>query len=153
MQQEQEIFRNYGFILELQGERAGYFTKISGMGMEVECLEYREGGSPLAVRKLPGQISISPIKCEWGVTNSRAMWDWLMTAASGIVDRKQISVVVLGSDGVTEKARWNYTNAWPSKWDGAEFDSSGNNIAIERMVIQAESVERAQDVQAAVAEE
>lgn len=153
MQQEQEILRNYGFILEIQGERAGYFTRISGFGVKVNCHEHHEGGSPLAVRKLPCQVSVLPIKCEWGVTSSRAMWDWLMTAASGRVEHRQISVVILGSDGVSEKARWNFTNAWPSEWQGAELDSGGNSIAIETMIIQAESVERAQDVQAAVTEE
>ena len=144
-----DIFRNYGYILELQGERAGYFTSIRSQGLKVSCIEYREGGTPNAVRKLPGQTSVVPIVCEWGVTNTRSMWDWLMSAVNGVVERREISVIILGTDGVTEKVRWNYSNVWPSEWHGAELVASGNDIAIESMVLQAESVERAPDVQGA----
>ena len=49
---------NFGYLLELNGIRAGYFTKVSGLGLTVETVEYREGGDPATVRKLPGRTSI-----------------------------------------------------------------------------------------------
>ena len=139
---EQEIFRNYGYILDLQGVRAGYFTSIRSQGLKIGTIDYREGGTPNVVRKLPGQTVVSPIICEWGVTNNSEMWDWLMKAATGVVERKEVSVIILGTDGVTEKVRWNYSNVWPCEWRGAEMAAGGNDIAIESMVLQAESVER-----------
>ena len=142
-----EPFRNYHYILELQGERAGYFTRISNIGVKVACIEYREGGTPNAVRKLPGQTSVAPIQCEWGVGSSRSMWDWLMSAVNGSVQRKEISIIILGADGSTEMVRWNCSGAWISQWHGAELNATGNGIAIESMTIEAESIERALDVQ------
>lgn len=150
---EQDIYRNYHFVLYLGGEPAGYFSRVTGLGLKVPCIDYREGGTPNAVRKLPGQAIVNPITLEWGVTNSRTMWDWLMSAANGTVQRKEISIVIIGNDPNEEKVRWNLSNAWACEWNGAELDASGNNIAIESMVLQAESVERAPDVQAAPVEE
>ena len=39
-------------------------------------------------------------------------------------------------------ARWNFTNGWPSKWTGADFDASSNEIATEKIVITHEGLER-----------
>jgi phage tail-like protein len=150
---EADIYRNYNFILYLGSEPAGYFTRVTGLGLKVSCIEYREGGTPNAVRKLPGQVTVSPVTLEWGVTQSRAMWDWLMSAANGTVERKEVSVVVIGNDPNEEKVRWNFGSSWLCEWSGTNLDSSGNNVAIESMVLQAESVERAPDVSAAPVEE
>jgi len=148
----EDIYRNYHFVLYLGGEPAGYFTRVSGLGMRVSCIEYREGGTPNTVRKLPGQTTIEPITLEWGVTATRTMWDWLMSAVNGTVERKDISVVIIGNNPNEEKVRWNFGNSWLCSWSGTELDSNGNNIAIESMVLQAESVERATDVSAAPVE-
>ena len=150
---ERDIFRNYGYILELQGERAGYFTKVTDMGLSVECIEYREGGARPGVRKLPGRTHVAPVTLYWGVTSNRDMWEWLMTAVNGRVERRNVSIIVLGTDGVTEVVRWNLGDVWISEWNGTELEALGNGVAIESMTIQAETIERAADVQAAAATE
>ncbi len=148
---ERDIFRNYGYVLELGGERAGYFTKVTGMGLSVESIEYREGGARSGVRKLPGRLKVAPVTLYWGVTSNRDMWEWLMTAVNGRVERRNISVIVLGTDGLTEVVRWNLGDVWISEWIGTELEALGNGVAIERMTLQAETVERAADVQAPAA--
>ena len=150
---DEEIYRNYHFELRLGSEVAGYFTRVTGLGLKVSCIEYREGGTPNRVRKLPGQTSVSPITLEWGVSRSRNLWDWLMTAANGTVARKEVSIIIIGTDPNDEKVRWDLGETWLCDWSGTTLDSSGNNIAIESMVLQAESVVRAPDVAAAAVEE
>ena len=61
---EQEIFRNYGYILDLQGVRAGYFTSIRSQGLKIGTIDYREGGTPNVVRKLPGQTWVPADACD-----------------------------------------------------------------------------------------
>ena len=46
-------------------------------------------------------------------------------------------------DGVTEKVRWNFFNAWPTKWDGPDFSAKGNDVAIETLELAHEGIERA----------
>ena len=137
-----EIFRNYGFLLELQGERAGYFTKISGLGLEVESIEYREGGMPSTVRKLPGRTSIHDVELSYGVTQSDALWRWLNTAVQGRVERRHVSIIVLAPDGQTPVTRWDLGNAWLRKCELADFDALGNDVMIERLTLAAETLER-----------
>ena len=106
-----EVFRNYGFFLELQGERAGYFTRISGLGLKVESIEYREGGMPSTVRKLPGRTHINDVVLSFGASRSDVLWRWLDSAVQGRDERKNVSIVVLAPDGQSEVARWNPTNS------------------------------------------
>ena len=42
-----------------------------------------------------------------------------------------------------ERRRWNFVNAWPTKWDGPDFNAEGNDIAIETLELAHEGVTRA----------
>jgi phage tail-like protein len=143
MPERQDVFRNYGFFLELQGERAGYFTKVSGLGMKVEAIEYREGGMPSTVLKLPGRTSVNPVKLSWGLTRSDALWRWLNGAVQGKVERRNVSIVVLAPDGQTEVTRWNLTGAWICECEIGAFDALSNDVLIEGLTLVAETLERA----------
>ena len=39
------------------------------------------------------------------------------------VERKNVSIVILDSQGVTEVMRWNLNDAWPAEWNGALLDA------------------------------
>jgi phage tail-like protein len=49
---------------------------------------------------------------------------------------------LLAADG-TEAVRWNFTNAWPSKWDGPTLNAMSNEVAIESLTITCEKQEQA----------
>jgi len=61
---------------------------------------------------------------------------------NGQVQRKNVSVVMLGPDGTTEALRWNLLDAWPAEWRGAHLDALGNEIAIESITLVFESLNR-----------
>ena len=50
-------YRNFRFLVEIDGIVQAGFSECSGFGSDVEVVEYREGGEPSTVRKLPGKIS------------------------------------------------------------------------------------------------
>ncbi len=139
----QDIFRAYNFRLDIQGTVAGYFTEACDLQVKVEAIAYREGGGPPGVRKLPGRVEIGEITLKYGLTSSTYLWDWLMTAVNGNVERRNASIILLHSDGVQEVARWNLTNAWVSEWRGAKLDAMGQQAAIEQVKLVAETLERA----------
>jgi phage tail-like protein len=60
----------------------------------------------------------------------------------GKVERRNISIVLVDSDGVTEAMRWNLINAWISEWRGAVLNASAHEVAIESMTIVFETLER-----------
>jgi len=136
-------YRAYNFKLLIEGVTEGHFTEVSGLGIQVEAIEYREGGNAQVVRRIPGQVKYGPVTLRYGLTNSRELWDWLLTAVQGRVERKNPSILMLDSEGVTEIMRWNLTNAWPSEWHGAPLDALSHEIAIESLTLVYESIERA----------
>jgi len=135
-------YKGFRFRVEIDGIQQAGFTECSGLGSHVEIAEYREGGDSATVRKLIGKASYPDITLKWGSTDSTELHDWHVTAITGQLQRKNGSVVMCDDTG-TEKVRWNFFSAWPSKWDGPSFNAKGNDIAIETLTISCERVERA----------
>ena len=46
----------YHFKLVIQGVTEGHFTECSGLGVRVEAIKYREGGTSQVVHRLPGRV-------------------------------------------------------------------------------------------------
>ena len=136
-------YRAYNFKLVIQGVIEGHFTRCRGMGAKVEALEYREGGQNQVVHRIPGRISYSNAVLEYGLTASRELWDWFTTAVKGKVERKNVSILMLDSEGVAEVMRWDLINAWPSEWRGAPLDALSGGMAVETLELVFETLERA----------
>src|SRR5689334_15857441 len=98
-------FRAYNFKLEIQGVTEGHFTECSGLGVKVHAISYREGGNNQVVHRLPGPIEYSDVTLRYGLTSSRDLWEWLLSAVKGRVDRRNVSIVLMDNDGVAEVAR------------------------------------------------
>jgi len=139
---DQDIFRNYNFILDVGAGPVGYFTQVDGLSIDIETIDYREGGAGPAVRKLAGRPKYGDVTLKWGMTEDRMLWDWLMSAASGIVERRHVSIILVSSSG-TEKSRWNLFDTWPTTWRGAALDAMANEAAIETITLACEGIERA----------
>jgi len=135
-------YRAYNFKLLIQGVTEGHFTRCSNLGIKVDSIEYREGGSSQLVHKLPGRVDYEPITLHYGLTASMELWNWMMTGVKGRVERKNVSIVILDADGVSEVARWDLVNAWPSRWRGALLDALGREAAIEEITLVFESLDR-----------
>ena len=63
-------------------------------------------------------------------------------AAEGLIDRRSGSVIVLDQDGSTEVARYNFFEAWPCKWNVPDMNADSSAMAIEKVEIAVERVER-----------
>ena len=144
-------YRAYNFKLEIQGVVEGHFTECDGLSVKVHSLAYREGGASQVTRRLPGPVEYSDVTLRYGLTASRELWDWFMSAVKGTVERKNVSIVMLGSDGVTEVVRWNLVNAWVSEWRGARLDAFGQDVAIETLVMVFETLDRVAEAAPAAA--
>ncbi|GAB61454.1 MAG: phage tail protein [Candidatus Jettenia sp.] len=135
-------FKNFRFLVEIDGIVQAGFSECSGFGSNVEVVEYREGGDAATVRKLPGKVSYPDIMLKWGITDSHELYDWHLTAVKGQIQRKNGSIILQDDNG-QEKVRWNFFSAWPSKWDGPDFNAKGNDVAIDSLTVSCERVERA----------
>ena len=134
--------RSYNFKLLINGVTEGHFTEVTGLGVQVERISYREAGNNAVVRAIPGRVTYASVTLRYGLTSSNELWDWLMTAVEGRVSRRNVSIVMLDSSGTTEVLRWNLINAWPQEWYGAPLDAMSRELAIETLVLAHEGLHR-----------
>ncbi len=140
--QRVDPYGNYNFLVEIDGITRAAFHEVSGFDSTIDVIEHREGGDNLTPRKLPGMAKHSNIVLKWGLSDDIDLYKWHLDAARGNVKRRNGSIVLLDQQG-QEKMRWNFVNAWPSKWDGPDFNAEGNDVSIETLELAHEGVERA----------
>jgi phage tail-like protein len=135
-------YRGFNFLVEIDGITQAGFQEVSGLDASTDAVDYREGADPNHVRKLTGLNKYSAITLKRGVTDSDELWRWRKAAIDGRTERKNGSIILLDESGV-EKIRWNFTNAWPSKWTGPSFNATSTAVAVETLEITHEEVARA----------
>ena len=134
------------FVLEIDSVEMGSFRKVAGIESETETIEYKEvtAKGQMIIRKQPGAMKWSDITLERRIDTSTSLWEWRKQVIDGDIDsaRRHGSIVAKDSK-MNEVARWNFTSGWPSKWTGADFDASANEVATEKVVITHEGIVRA----------
>ena len=89
--QRVDPYRNFSFLVEIDGITQAGFSDASGFGASTDPIEYREGGETKTVRKLPGLTKYTNITLKWGLTDSRELYDWYKDVVNGKIDRKRIA--------------------------------------------------------------
>jgi phage tail-like protein len=138
----QDPLKAFRFRVEIHGIQQAGFMECSSVGSHIEVVEYREGGDVSSVRKLTGKTSYPDITLKWGMTDSQDLYAWHLQTVQGNIQRQDGSVIQLDDTG-TEKLRWNFYKAWPSKWDGPAYNAKGNDVSIETLTLTCERVEKA----------
>lgn len=135
----------FNFAIDVGGTIKGYFTEVSGIGSESEIVEQKvvnDKGIEV-VLKIPGRLKWGDITLKRGITSSMDLWDWRQQVEDGKVKeaRKNGSIVMYDRE-LKEAARWNFTNAWPSKISGPAPKADGNEIGVEEITIVHEFIKR-----------
>jgi phage tail-like protein len=134
-------YRGFNFRVELDGITQAGFQEVSGLDASTDAVDYREGADANHVRKLTGLNKYSAITLKRGITDSDELWKWRQTVIDGQTQRKNGSIILLNDAGA-EKLRWNFTDAWPSKWTGPAFNSTSTAVAVETLEITHEEVKK-----------
>lgn len=133
--QRVDPYRAFFFHVEIEGISQARFSDCSGLGSTTEVIDRREFGSGTGPYKIPGRTTFSDITLKWGVTGSFDLWDWRQQIIDGTIVRKNGSIVVHDMDNHSEVSRWNFFNAWPTKWEGPTFNVNGNEVAVDTLVL------------------
>lgn len=141
MAQRKDPFRNFRFRVEIDGIQQAGFSDVSGFDSTIQVVEYREGTDPVTPRKLAGSVSTGSLVLKWGITDSLDLYNWHKEAAAGNVQRKNVSIIIIDEAG-NDKARWDFANAWPSKYSAPELSAKGNDIAVESVTLEYENMTR-----------
>lgn len=141
-------YRNFRYSVEMDGITRGGFSEVSGMSLNVDVVEYREGDDLRNTpRKLPGLTKYGNITFKWGVISDMEVIEWLLTVASSDqapptgIERKNITVTLIADDG-TPGPQWTIINAWPCGYSIPDLNALGAEVAVESIEVVHEGIMR-----------
>lgn len=110
------------------------FSEVSGLTLEVQAIEYRDGASPqYSVVKMPGIPKYSNITLKRGVTKANnEFFNWLNTTKLNTVERRDLIISLLNEEHEPVMS-WKVVNAFPVKVEGPGLKSTGNEVSIETL--------------------
>ena len=121
----------FNFKVEITGLVVGGFSEVSGLQVETEVEDYREGGLNHYVHKLPGPSRYpTNLTLKHGLTDIDGLWKWHQEVVQGLIKRKKVSILLYDS-ARKEKWRWDFDGALPVKWIGPELRAGSTDVAVE----------------------
>ena len=125
----------FHFQVEWGGTKIG-FSEVSGLDVETEIIEYRDGASPEYSKiKMPGMKKFSNITMKRGVFQSdNDYFTWWNTTSLNKVQRRDITISLLNENHEPMMV-WKVKNAWPAKIKSTDLKADGNETAIESIEI------------------
>ncbi len=127
-----EAYPSCRFYVMLGDKVEGVFTEVSGLQVEIDVMDYQEGGNNDFVHRLPGYTKVTNLTLKRGMTGSNEFYKWFAKVASGKFTRRDVTVVMYDAGG-NELMRWNFSQAYPVKWIGPQFRSTETAAAIETL--------------------
>ncbi len=133
----------YKFVVEVGG-MAGFFVECSGLTLERETEEHREGGLNKFVHKLPGRIKYNDLVLRHGIfPNYADIWDWFKAGMDEDtpfkVVRKDVTITLYDFAASASKPSpgrvWVFERAYPIRWEGPRLATNGNDIAFQTITI------------------
>jgi phage tail-like protein len=131
---------NFHFQVDWGGSRIG-FTEVSGLNMETDVIEYREGSSPEHhVQKMPGLQKFSNIILKRGIIKGdNDFFNWFNTIKMNQVERRDVTISLLDEEHQPVVV-WKIKNAWPVKYTGPVLNTYGHEVAIESLELALEGI-------------
>lgn len=123
---------------------------LSGLGLTIDTIPYREGGYNVTTQKMPGQADFSPLTLTKGVmVGPQFMLAWiaqLFTVMQGTGNqsagkdfRSTVDVLVIDHPVTTAqapvKAAFTVYRAWPTAWQASDLDAGANQLFIQQMTL------------------
>ncbi|MFC6334423.1 phage tail protein [Paenibacillus septentrionalis] len=129
---QSSLIGNYRFMVEIGNLYVAGFSEVSGLTVETEFEEYREGGVNDYVHKLAKGTRHVPIVLKRGIGYSTELWDWHNDVVAGRIRRLSGSIILF-DDRFREYRRWTFNDAYPVKWIGPDLNASVSEVAIEQI--------------------
>jgi phage tail-like protein len=127
-----------------EGTIIGGFSDASGLGMDVNYSEYRNGNERFNTsRKVPNTHKLDDVTLKRGLVGSTDLFEWIKTVRDGTADPRSVSVSLL-DEARNPVATWRLRNAQPKKWTGPTLTAKGGGeVAMEELHLVHEGIEYA----------
>jgi len=117
------------------------FSEVSGLNVETQIIEYRDGASPdFSTVKMPGLQKYGNITLKRGaMPGDNEFFDWWNTHQLNTIERRDVIISLL-NEKHEPVITWRVRNAFPVKVDGGSLKATGNEVSIETLEIAHEGI-------------
>ncbi len=123
----------FNFNVEIEGIIVGGFSEVTGLQVETEVQDYREGGENSFIHKLPGPTRYpTNLILKHGLVDRDTLWEWYAEITQGIVKRCTVTIFLMDTRQVAARW-WHFKKAYPVKWTGPELRAGSNEVALESL--------------------
>lgn len=121
----------FHFRVEWGGAKIG-FTEVTGLNVETDVIEYRDGASPEYHKiKMPGMQKFPNITLKRGTFKGDAdFFNWWNTVALNTIERRDLTISLL-NESHEPVVVWKVKQAWPAKVMSGDLKSDANEVLIE----------------------
>lgn len=123
-------YHSFNFRIVIGDILAGGFSECSGLQVEIEFFDYREGGVNEYVHRFAGSTKHPPLVLKRGLAEIDGLWNWHQQVVQWNIQRKNATIYLLDKKGETVM-RWEIAQALPVKWTGPELRADSGNVAFE----------------------
>jgi phage tail-like protein len=123
-------YQGFNFLVEIEGILAGGFSECTGLTVETEFLDYREGGVNGYIHRFPGPTKYPPLILKHGLTQIDALWSWHQDVIQWNVERKNGTIYLLNKQSLPVMW-WDFKEAYPTKYTGPELRADSGAVAFE----------------------
>jgi phage tail-like protein len=109
------------------------FQSASGLNVEYDTEEYREGGENRFVHRLPVRTKYSDLVLKRGMLVGSETVDWFLRAFQERVFKPKSVSIILLNDKSEPLRTWNVVSAVPKKWSVSDFNANENSVVVETL--------------------
>lgn len=109
------------------------FQSVSGLSVEYDVEEYKEGGENRFTHKLPGRTKYADLVLKRGMLTDSEVTKWCLAAFRDRDFRPtDISVILMNEQGEPLRT-WNIAHAIPKRWLVTDLNANDNAIVVETL--------------------
>jgi phage tail-like protein len=137
--------RNFRYRLEIDGIVQAGFSEVAIGDAGSDLIEYGGGNEVTTVRKLKGLNKYGNVTLKWGLTDSIELANWhrmVVDDATPLSAARRTVVIRIQDESGQDKAAYEVTRAWPTKYNPTDLNGQGNEVAIESLELANEGIRR-----------
>ncbi|MES3020487.1 MAG: phage tail protein [Pseudomonadota bacterium] len=109
------------------------FQTVSGLSVEYDMEEFKEGGENRFAHKLPVRTKYADLVLKRGMVTDSSVIKWFLDAFRDRVFQPCDVNVILMNEGGEPLRTWKVTQAIPKKWLVSDLNANENSLVIETM--------------------
>jgi phage tail-like protein len=141
-------YKNFKFRVTIDGKIVPNVTKVGPLKRRTATILVRDGSFANHSITAPGLTEFEPLVIERGITHDKTFEDWAASVYGGAGTqmslknfRKNLRIDLLNEQGTVVRSYMVY-RAWVSEYTALPvMDASGNDVAIETLVLSYEGFE------------